>query len=292
MNILFTSDIHAGARHLFSMLSTAEEQGADGIIIGGDLVPHYLSDSRRAGILRAQANYLRKVFIPALVDFRRKRPVPVYLDLANDDFICNREILEVYDGELFNLLHMRKHKFTDSMDIVGYMNVPPTPFGRKDWEKPDTVSQPFAPGNIISLSGYVSEGTALRETKLNLKSDDTIERDLERLSQMIERPFVFVSHSPPYDTPLDVLYNGIHAGSLGIRRFIEKWSMNNMLVVSLHGHIHESPSRSGSFSVKIGNSLCINPGQGNGDNAKFRYVIFRPVDGDAFSGIEIVKVSV
>ncbi|MFC1828813.1 metallophosphoesterase [Thermodesulfobacteriota bacterium] len=290
MKILYTSDIHASRHHLPSMFSVAEEAGVDSIVMGGDLIPHYLPGSRGSGILRAQAEYLRDTFIPAVADFKQRRDVPIYLDLANDDFICNRKILETVDGKLLNLLHMRKHRFTDSIDIMGYMNVPPTPFGRKDWEKPDTALQPYAPGTIVDLKGYVSTGDGLEETKIDLTSDDTIENELLDLSKMIEKPFVFVAHSPPYDTPLDVLYNGMHAGSLGVRRFIEKWSMKGLLMVSLHGHIHESPSRSGSISVKVGKSLCINPGQGSGDNATFRYVIFGLAEEASPPGIKLVQV--
>jgi len=185
-------------------------------------------------------------------------------------------------------LHMRKHKLADTVDIMGYMNVPPTPFDRKDWEKPDSIHQPFAPGNAVSLRGYTSSAGKLEETVIDLKSEDTIENDLKRLSGMIEWPFIFVSHTPPYQTDLDVLYNMMHAGSLATRQFIEKWSRKEKLIASLHGHIHESPSRSGSVSIKIENSLSINPGQGSGEGANFRYVIFELLDEKTKPRIEIL----
>ncbi len=275
MKILYTSDIHASDTHLFSMLSVAEREEVDCIIIGGDIVPHALPDSVTAGPLRAQAIYLEDVFIPAIQNLKKKMEVTIYLDLGNDDFICNRTILEDYDGNLLDLLHFRKNKLTDDIDIIGYMNVPPTPFTRKDWERPDSVKQTFAPGNDITLRGYTSASGMLQQIIIDLSSDDTIEKDLALISKMIDRPFIFISHSPPYKTPLDVLYNRVHAGSLSIRKFIEKWSRKDQLIASFHGHIHESPNRSGSISTKIEGSLCINPGQGNGNDAPFRYVIFR-----------------
>jgi len=110
---------------------------------------------------------------------------------------------------------------------------------------------------------------------LNFESDDTIENDLLRISERIDKPFIFISHSPPYDTALDVIYNGLHVGSKSIRRFIEEWSKRELLLASFHGHIHESPNRSGSIHTKIGNVLCINPGQGNGYGSKFKYVTFK-----------------
>jgi Icc-related predicted phosphoesterase len=290
MKILYTSDIHASSTHLSSMLSVAEAEKADCIIIGGDIVPHSLPDFADAGPLEAQAMYLENVFIPAIRDFRLKRDVPVYLDLGNDDFMCNRPILEEYDGALLNLLHFKKDGLTDDVDIIGYMNVPPTPFTRKDLEKPDSPGQPFAPGNDIVLEGYTTKSGVLEETVVDLASEDTIERDLARLSENIDRPFIFVSHSPPYNTPLDVLYNKVHAGSVGIGKFIKKWARKGFLIASFHGHIHESPARSGSISTEMEGVLCINPGQGSGVGAKFRYVIFELTGNRVLRRADILKI--
>jgi Icc-related predicted phosphoesterase len=173
---------------------------------------------------------------------------------------------------------MERYPLTDDIDIVGYMNVPPTPFNRKDWEKPDTPQAPFSTGNDVRLPGVVSSSGVLEKTTIDLNSSDTIEHDLNRLSEIIEKPFIFVSHTPPYYTDLDVIYNGLNVGSLSVRHFIEKWSMDGKLIASLHGHIHESPRRSGSISTMINNVLCINTGQGNGHRSLFRYAILKLTD--------------
>ena len=278
MKIIYASDIHANPEHLFSMLTIAENEKVSGIIIGGDIIPHYLPNTQKVGVFKAQEIYLRDIFIPAIKKFKKRRDALIYLDLANDDFIGNRHILENHDGKLLHLLHMRKHKLTNNVDIIGYMNVPPTPFIRKDWEKPDSVESPFAEDNQIRLDGYTSYIDGLEETFINLASDDTIEKDLAHLSEIITESFIFVSHSPPYFTHLDILDNGLHVGSISIKRFIEKWSNKNQLIVSLHGHIHGSPKRSGSIHSFIGSTMCINPGQNEGRGSFLRYVILELTD--------------
>ena len=155
MKILYTSYIHANPEHLYCMLDVADKEAVDAVVVGGDLVPHYLPDADIIGLLQAQALYLENTFIPAIRQFKQQRQVTVYLDLANDDFICIRKVLEHYTPELFNLLHMQKHKLTDHVDIIGYMFVPPTPFYRKDWEKPDSAEFPFARDNIVTLDGSI-----------------------------------------------------------------------------------------------------------------------------------------
>ncbi|MBU0699136.1 MAG: metallophosphoesterase [Proteobacteria bacterium] len=273
MRILYTSDIHANPHHLYAMLNIAEKEAVDVVIVGGDIVPHYLPDADTVGVLQAQALYLKNIFMPAIKNFKERRPIAIYLDLANDDFVYNREILKDLNLGLIKLLHMRKYMLSDHVDIIGYMIVPPTPFYRKDWEKPDTPDAPFAKGNIVALDGYSSASGNLVETVIDLTSDDTIENDLARLSESIDRPFIFVAHSPPYQTPLDVLDNGLHVGSISIRRFIEDWSRRGLLIASLHGHIHGAPARSGTIHTTIENTVCINPGQNEGIRSLLRYVI-------------------
>ena len=273
MKILYTSDIHANPEHLYSMLRSAEEKAVEAVIVGGDIVPHYLPYDDTIGILQTQALYLMNTFIPVIEEFKQRRRIPIYLDLSNDDFIWTRRILEDCTPEHFNLLHMQKQKLTDHIDIVGYMAVPPTPFYRKDWEKPDSAEFPFPKDNIVTLDGYTSISGGLVKTGIDPASDDTIENDLIQLSRLIDRPFIFVAHSPPYQTVLDVLDNGLHVGSISIRRFIENWCRRGLLIASLHGHIHGSPKRTGSIKTFIENTICINPGQNEGLGSLLRYVI-------------------
>jgi uncharacterized protein len=279
MRFLFTSDIHASYDHLFSMLKKARKKSVDAVIIGGDIIPHYLPDFDRNDIVNAQADYLKKIFIPAIEKFKIKNRTKFYLDMGNDDFIAGRRLLENQQEKLFELLHMQIYPFTDNVDILGYMAVPPTPFGRKDWEKPDCKKQIFAPGNLITTTGVVSRNGFLENRVINLNSEDSIESNLRDLEQKISRPFIFVSHSPPYNTTLDVMYNNEHVGSLAIREFIEKWSQKKYLIGSFHGHIHESPHRTGSIMTMIHKTPCFNPGQENGIGSQFRYILLSLVGG-------------
>lgn len=279
MKILYTSDIHADPGHLQAMFETASAAEVDAVVIGGDVIPHHLPRWDALGPLEAQTAYIRQVMIPAFTLFREKRPIPIYLDLGNDDWVWGRRLLSPHDGTLFHLLHMRRHRFGSGnvpveIDIIGYMCVPPTPFNRKDWEKPDAPGWPYPPENRVQLNGYISSEGHLENHTLDMDAQDTIATDLDRLSARIRRPFIFVSHSPPYGTPLDVIESGLQVGSISIRRFIEHWADKGLLLASLHGHIHESPRRSGAVHTCIGGAVCMNPGQNNGPGARLRYVLF------------------
>ena len=66
-----------------------------------------------------------------------------------------------------------------------------------------------------------------------------------------QRQIILVSHPPPKNTRLDRTAFGIHAGSISVRRFIEK---HNPLLVAC-GHIHEAKGEE-----RIGETLIVNLG--------------------------------
>jgi Icc-related predicted phosphoesterase len=261
MRVLFASDIHVNPTHLFTLLALARETRARATLVGGDIFPHALP-VKRLGAIHAQEVYTRDTLLPALLKNAEEGGPPVFLDLANDDFIYPRRLLEQENGHGFHLLHKARHPLSDHLDVIGYMCVPITPFGRKDWEKPDTREKPWAETDRpVSLRGDVSKTGARRPVTLDPLSPDTLENDLDGLSALVRGPFVFVSHAPPYGTPLDVLHSGYHAGSLAVRDFIRRHALAGNLVVSLHGHIHESPRMSGSAVWEEDGAFCLNAGQ-------------------------------
>jgi len=84
---------------------------------------------------------------------------------------------------------------------------------------------------------------------------------------------IFNLHCPPYGSPLDVApeldenlapkvsggggsVSMIHVGSIAVREAIEK----NQPLLGIHGHIHEARG-----FVKIGKTMCINPGSEYGE---------------------------
>lgn len=72
-------------------------------------------------------------------------------------------------------------------------------------------------------------------------------------------------HSPPYGGKLDLTDANIKAGSKAIGKQIEKVQP----ILTLHGHIHESPLKSSCWIEKIGRTISINPGMGDKLQAVF-----------------------
>ena len=178
MRILFVADIHVNQDHLDHIIEAAIASDADALIIGGDIVPHYLPNAHAMGILDAQAMYLEGALIPALKRLKASKAISIYLDFGNDDFMANRPLLEPYENNLFQLLHMQKCAISDEVDLIGYMMVPPTPFQRKDWEKPDAKDAPYPSSGRVRLKGYTTRSGQIEEMSLDLDDDRTIENIL------------------------------------------------------------------------------------------------------------------
>jgi len=170
-----------------------------------------------------QKFFLESYLAPRLIEFKRHCGKPVLIMMGNDDFESNRKILRRLSRKnVVYKLHAKSHRI-GKLIVVGYPFVNPTPFLLKDWEK----------------------------------EEKEIREDLERLSGKIDPSrAIYVFHAPPYGTKLDMIHNREHKGSRAIAEFIRK----KQPLLSLHGHIHESPEVSGSIEQRIGKTLCVNPG--------------------------------
>lgn len=67
------------------------------------------------------------------------------------------------------------------------------------------------------------------------------------------RPLILICHAPPYDTALDRVRDGLHAGSTAVREFIEKRQPERFFC----GHIHEAEG----VEIRMGRTLARNVGK-------------------------------
>ena len=142
-------------------------------------------------------------------------------------------------------------------ELIGYPFVPPTNFSFKDFEKKDKDNDKL---NTQRLLAFVSENDKLVRTDMekHFHNNTSIETDLINLEiPKKKKNSIYVMHSPPYGTDLDVLYNEKNVGSRSIFEFIEK----NQPLLTMHGHIHESFKMTGKYFTKIGETISINPGR-------------------------------
>ncbi|HZE97812.1 MAG TPA: metallophosphoesterase [Planctomycetota bacterium] len=235
---VYATDLH-GNRDSYDRLFALEAQA---VVLGGDLLPHTKGTLEQR--LKAQRVFVRD-YLGALFASR-----PCYWIPGNDDWAAALPLLEGKG----TAIHGRAVPFLDGTWIAGCAHVPVTPFGMKDHDRYD--SEGWAPRSNPQRVLFSASGAPASASMEAVRAKGTIEGDLERLAaQSDPAKTVYVTHSPPWGTALDRLYDGTPVGSRAIRAFIER----RQPPMTLHGHVHESPGVD-----RIGATVIVNPGDSLG----------------------------
>ncbi len=250
----FVSDLHGYLDRYQKLFQTIRNEQPDAVFLGGDILPSLfqivsLQNQKYSDFIQ---DYLEKNLIQLREELGNTYP-RIFLILGNDDErAAESVIIEAADREVWEYVHNRMVIFQD-YSVYGYSYIPPSPFLLKDWEKYD-VSRYVDPGSTSPEAGFRSD-----PVDEDSPSYSTIKKDLDRLagSANLEKA-IFLFHSPPYQSKLDrAALDGkkidhvpmdVHVGSIAIKRFIE----SRQPMLSLHGHVHESPNLSKSWKDRIG----------------------------------------
>ena len=230
---VFATDIH-GNKSLFEKLFKYAKINSCEVIIGGDICPK-LKPSIEESII-VQRKFLVEYLIPRI----EKLPKLPYIMMGNDDCRINLDVLEAAAGDKkLHLLHNKSAKL-GKYALYGYSFVPITPFRLKDWERADMEAKSVGGVMTVERVDYT-----------------TIAADFKKIAEETDPTNTIYSiHTPPFNTNLDVLHDWSHVGSRAVYDFIE----TEQPLLTLHGHIHESPRMSGVQVEKLGHSVMVNPG--------------------------------
>jgi len=246
----FVSDLHGKIDRYKKLFAAAEEESPRVIFLGGDLLPHHWAERLTGG------DFIEKVLasgFESLRDELGEAAPQVFVILGNDDERASEKLfIEGDEAGRWSYAHERWGTI-DSHSVFGYAYVPPTPFLLKDWERYD-VSRFTDAGCVSPERGQRTVPVDPDEIRFG-----TIAADLVRLTEDHDlETTVCLFHSPPYRTDLDrAALDGrtvdhapldVHVGSIAIQRFIE----DRQPLLTLHGHIHESPRLTGKWRQQIG----------------------------------------
>jgi Icc-related predicted phosphoesterase len=261
--VLFTGDLHGRQVLYEGMMELAVKQEVQCIILGGDILPTIIPSpialiNGRAefqddlkGQLRFVDDYLSTVF----ASFLAANPGMKTLYIpGNHDWIPALERLATALPQAVNIHGKTVH--LGGIAFFGYACVIDSTFWVKDYARRDLKHDSYVPSKFA----IVSDTDRLRPSPDGeyAVNNPSIEEDLMSVSFDDPGHTFCVFHCPPYDTGLDTLHTGKPIGSKAIRGFLER----TRPLVSLHGHIHESPYMSGVYRTHINGCLAVNPGQG------------------------------
>jgi len=259
MKLLYTSDLH-GEIHLYQeLLKLVVSSSPDIISIGGDLLPSLPPTKRYGDMIPNQRTFIDQFL---LLFFKRILETTsvnqIFLISGNWDlsypYLFHEPMERIID------LSQTSYRLENGYELIGYAFVPPTPFRPKDYEKMDDPEAPWPPQknpSYIRSSDRTDQLTPV-DPHVYLRRRETIRDDLDRLPKPPDqKKTIYVMHSPPFGTKLDLIQGGKSAGSRSIKAFIEE----SQPLLTLHGHIHESPELSSAYFDRLGGTISINPGQ-------------------------------
>lgn len=269
MKILYTSDLHGRNELYKQLLDKIRSDSIQAVILGGDLLPRK-APGRNS--LDVQKNFINNQLQDIFQKIRQINNCSIYAILGNDDWAATLPLFGfMADDKLIHLLHGVTRILDTEYIITGYPFVPPTPFRSKDFEKLDKRTDPV-PDPLPAASISVHDEIQPVDTSIYYQSRTSIEQDLEMIREEKEKRTIYVMHSPPFNTNLDLLHDGQHIGSRAIREFI----MNKQPDITLHGHIHESPAISGHYWDCLGKTLSVNPGQMGDTLSAVMFDLYKP----------------
>ncbi len=265
--IVYSSDLHGNSVQYQKLVAYACDVNADAIILGGDLAPKGLPHEE---FIPRQRAFFREELSKLLLPFKKLLGKRIFLTMGNDD--CEALISDFVssaDGVYESIMN-RRVVLNDQFEIVGYPFVPIHPFGMKDWQKFDLSIVPLRWETVyrkLKKENYRYDGLRTNtgdwspyRFTVDMEKSDSIQYDLEQeLFTQNPRQTVYVMHSPPFGTALDITSQGDHVGSIAERIFIER----HQPYLTLHGHIHETVSMSGRFVEQIGGSRSMSSGNHN-----------------------------
>jgi len=259
MKFLYTSDLH-GEIHLYQeLLSLAISSSSEIMAIGGDLLPSFAPTKRYEDMVPNQKTFIDQFLSPFFKKILEATPIEqIFLIPGNWDlgypFLFKESTGKIID------LNQKSCRLRNGYELIGYPFVPPTPFRPKDYEKMDDREAPWPPQKnpCYIRSSDQADRLIPIDPYLYLRGRETIKEDLDRVPGPLHaRRTIYIMHSPPWGTPLDLIQGGKPAGSRSIKTFIER----NQPLITLHGHIHESPELSGAYMARLGQTIMVNPGQ-------------------------------
>ncbi len=267
MKFVYATDLHGNQGAYEALADLAHAERADAVVLGGDLFAY----SRYAAPQLAFADDVLRNFLQILANAR----IPVLTIPGNVDLRAAVERVREFERQgLIRLLGLQPLYLPlggkdgqGGVELFGYPYVPPTPFRLKENERRDLAVDRYEGPWPIFLSSPDPEQERIEGPEDYLDGLPSIEEDLARIP-LTQQPGILVAHTPPWGCGLDRTSLGTHGGSRALRGWIEA----RQPLLTLHGHLHESPDLSGRWVERIGITLCINPGAAGG--ATLHAVIF------------------
>jgi len=261
MKILYITDIHGSRWKYEKILEVVDNLEISIVINGGDMLPF--------GDFLNQDKFIKNFLNSHFSEFN-DRKIYYLAMLANDDLIIYDELFNTICNKYKYIISIAQQRFKfQKYEFIGMNLVSDLPFALKDRARKDTknfiLPRQFGTAMISTLKGWKK----IPDWYSYVSTLPTIEEELENLIVPDDfRDTIYIIHIPPANIGLDICQDGRKVGSIAVYNFLLK----HQPLLTLHGHIHESPEISNKWFVYLNQTLCIQPGQSNFHENYVKYV--------------------
>jgi len=253
MKILATTDIHQMISKWKLLVKECQKNKYDVIAIAGDLLPKDKYIVAQMPFVKHLRKYARQI---------NTTGAKIVIALGNDD---NQNMIpEMEKGHKEGLWYYAPEKVVeiDGYEFATMPWVPDYPFGYKYWCRGEYKENlRIDPVQLCDPLMVTKDNTfeTIKNYPEYLKNQKTIWDSLmDTLAQVKDiHKSIWLIHAPPANMALDVCARGDRVGSHAVHEFIVK----HQPLLTIHGHIHESPEYSHRWFQNEGNTVCIQGGQ-------------------------------
>lgn len=252
MKIIITSDLHGNTWKYEMLFKEACKVHADIVINAGDMFPNDGDN------IYCQREYIKNQINEHFKAFNSAKIYYLCYPGNEDLMVFDNLFQEVCDRYAY-VKNIAQRKF----QIMGYefigMNwVVDYPFLIKDRCRKDTKDYKIGKQKGTGLFSTETGFKKIPNWKNYIETIPTIEEELEKLEKATDmKKAIYVIHMPPSDLGLDICKNKERVGSKALYNFINKYQP----LLTLHGHIHESPDMTDVWKAECGSTLCVQAGQ-------------------------------
>jgi Icc-related predicted phosphoesterase len=258
--ILYATDIHGDTRAYDAIAPLCHHHSASIFINGGDVLP------KGHDMHTQQARFIDHTLPPLLAQWHAAG-IASYWMFGNDDLaaLLPRFLLQLANSPSAFEIHSRWLPLTNGLFIRGNPFVPDYPFGLKDWCLRDRPASPPVPTRARSVISTPTGFSTIPSPADFFNARPTMRENLDRITAdapPMDR-VIFVGHAPPSTLGLASLWTGQDVGS---GAFLD-WIHDNQPLLTLSGHIHESPEVGLALTGRpihtalVGPTTCHQPGQ-------------------------------
>lgn len=263
MRILFVTDLHGNSAKYRRVFDVAIRHGVAAVVNGGDML------TLDGDLHGSQKDFIEGFLSPYFAGYEKAGICHLGF-LGNDDLKIHDDFFDETCRKYKSVVNLAQRRFALSgYEFIGMNWVADYPFRLKDRCRRDgpgyVFQEQFGAGLLSTPEGFIE----LEDWPAYAAKLPAIEDELAALPRPAAAGrTIYVIHTPPFGLGLDVISSGVKVGSQAVSRFIEKIQP----LLTLHGHIHESPAISGIWKAKIGETICAQPGQMKADALSYALI--------------------